>query len=135
MVMVNDGDRPIQVGSHLHLPASNPALSFDRDQAEGFRLDIPAGTSMLFEPGVSRTVELVALGGRRQVPGLQIRSHDRQIPTADGRPAQAVAFGTPGTDTATPRRAKTTPARISDTPADSPDAPSGSESRGRQDPP
>lgn len=63
MVVVNDGDRPIQIGSHLHLPAANPALTFDREAADGFRLDIPSGTSVRFEPGVSRTVTLIALGG------------------------------------------------------------------------
>jgi urease subunit beta len=72
MVVVNDGDRPIQIGSHLHLPAANPALTFDREAAEGFRLDIPSGTSVRFEPGVSRTVTLIALGGLKRVPGLQI---------------------------------------------------------------
>ncbi|MDP1051544.1 urease subunit beta, partial [Klebsiella quasipneumoniae] len=72
MVVVNDGDRPIQIGSHLHLPAANPALTFDREAADGFRLDIPSGTSVRFEPGVSRTVTLIALGGLKRVPGLQI---------------------------------------------------------------
>jgi urease subunit beta len=72
LVIVNDGDRPIQVGSHLHLPAANPALSFDRDAAAGFRLAVPAGTAVRFEPGVSRTVELVELAGRRRVPGIRI---------------------------------------------------------------
>ncbi len=71
--VVNTGDRPIQVGSHFHFPVVNPALSFDRAAAEGFRLDIPAGTSVRFEPGVEREVALVALAGARHVPGLQIR--------------------------------------------------------------
>lgn len=74
LVVVNDGDRPVQVGSHLHFCAANPALSFDRDAAEGFRLAVPAGTAVRFEPGVSRSVELVALAGRRRVPGIQRRS-------------------------------------------------------------
>jgi urease subunit gamma/beta len=73
LVIVNTGDRPVQVGSHLHLPDANPALEFDRDAAQGFRLDIPSGTSRRFEPGASREVPIVALRGRRVVPGLQIR--------------------------------------------------------------
>jgi urease subunit beta len=71
-VIVNAGDRPVQIGSHLHLPDANAALEFDREAARGFRLDIPAGTSQRFEPGASRLVELVALRGRRRVPGVQI---------------------------------------------------------------
>ena len=70
----NSGDRPIQVGSHYHFAAANPALAFDRDAAWGHRLDIPAGTSVRFEPGISRTVGLVPLAGRRIVPGLRIES-------------------------------------------------------------
>jgi urease subunit beta len=72
LVMVNTGDRPVQIGSHLHLPDSNTALAFDRAAAHGFRLDIPSGTSVRFEPGVSREVAAVALRGRRRVPGLQV---------------------------------------------------------------
>ena len=72
LVVVNTGDRPVQVGSHLHLPDCNPALVFDREAAHGFRLDIPSGTSVRFEPGVSRELPLVALRGRRRVPGLQV---------------------------------------------------------------
>jgi len=64
------GDRPIQVGSHFHFFEVNRALHFDRSAAYGFRLDIPAGTSVRFEPGEERTVHLVALGGRRIVRGL-----------------------------------------------------------------
>ncbi len=64
------GDRPIQVGSHFHFFEVNRALRFDRVAAYGFRLDIPAGTSVRFEPGEERTVQLVALGGRRIVRGL-----------------------------------------------------------------
>jgi urease subunit beta len=70
----NTGDRPIQIGSHYHFAATNPALSFDRDAAWGHRLDIPAGTSVRFEPGVSRRVGLVPLAGRRVVPGLRLES-------------------------------------------------------------
>ena len=72
LVIVNTGDRPVQIGSHLHLPDSNTALDFDRGAAHGFRLDIPSGTSVRFEPGVSREVAAVALRGRRRVPGLQV---------------------------------------------------------------
>jgi urease subunit gamma/beta len=74
LVIVNTGDRPVQIGSHLHLPDSNAALDFDRAAAHGFRLDIPSGTSVRFEPGVSREVAAVALRGRRRVPGLQLDS-------------------------------------------------------------
>lgn len=65
----NRGDRPIQVGSHCHFFEINRFLEFDRAAAYGFRLDIPAGTSVRFEPGEERPVELVALGGRRIVSG------------------------------------------------------------------
>jgi urease subunit beta len=68
----NTGDRPIQVGSHVHFAQTNPALAFDRVAARGFRLDVPAGTSVRFEPGVAREVTLVALAGRRRVPGLRL---------------------------------------------------------------
>ncbi len=70
--VLNTGDRPIQVGSHFHFRAVNSALEFDRTAATGFRLDIPAGTSLRFEPGLAREVGLVALGGARRVPGLQV---------------------------------------------------------------
>ena len=73
LTFTNTGDRPVQVGSHLHLPDANPALEFDRAAAQGFRLDIPAGPSIRFEPGASRTAGIVALKGRRSVPGIQIR--------------------------------------------------------------
>ena len=71
--VLNTGDRPIQVGSHFHVADVNAALQLDREAATGFRFDIPAGTSLRFEPGASRTVALVALGGARRVPGLQVR--------------------------------------------------------------
>jgi urease beta subunit len=74
LTVENTGDRPIQVGSHYHFAATNPALSFDREAAWGYRLNIPAGTSVRFEPGVSRSVALVAIAGRRMVPGLRIES-------------------------------------------------------------
>ncbi|MGY0499213.1 urease subunit beta [Nocardia sp. FBN12] len=63
VVMVNTGDRPIQIGSHLHLPEANAALSFDRAVTTGYHLDIQAGTSVRFEPGVSRTVTCRQFGG------------------------------------------------------------------------
>jgi urease subunit beta len=75
LVVVNTGDRPVQIGSHLHLPDANSALDFDRAAAHGFRLDVPSGTSQRFEPGASRTVDAVALRGRRRVPGLQLKEN------------------------------------------------------------
>jgi urease beta subunit len=71
MTVENAGDRPIQVGSHFHFASANSALSFDREAATGFRLDIPAGTSVRFEPGLSMHVALVRLAGARLVRGLQ----------------------------------------------------------------
>lgn len=73
LVVVNTGDRPVQVGSHVHFPLVNEALVFDRAAAEGFRLDVPSGTSQRFEPGASREVALVALRGLRRVPGIQMK--------------------------------------------------------------
>src|SRR5271166_4206218 len=67
----NAGDRPIQVGSHYHFFETNPALKFERKKAKGFRLDIPAGTAIRFEPGQSRSVRLVALAGKREVSGFR----------------------------------------------------------------
>lgn len=74
LIVENAGDRPVQVGSHYHFAAANPALSFDRGAARGYRLDIRAGTSVRFEPGVSREVTLVALAGARVIPGLRPES-------------------------------------------------------------
>ena len=68
--VANTGDRPIQVGSHYHFAETNGALAFDRAAARGFRLNIAAGTAVRFEPGQTRTVELVALGGARIVQGF-----------------------------------------------------------------
>jgi urease subunit beta len=68
----NTGDRPVQVGSHVHLPQANAALNFDRSAAYGHRLDIPAGTAVRFEPGVAQRVSLVPLGGSREVHGLSL---------------------------------------------------------------
>ena len=67
----NSGDRPIQVGSHYHFFETNPALKFERARTRGFRLDIPAGTAVRFEPGQKRQVRLVALAGKRQVFGFR----------------------------------------------------------------
>lgn len=71
VTVANTGDRPIQVGSHYHFFETNPALRFDREKAKGFRLNIAAGTAVRFEPGQERTVELVALSGRRKVFGFR----------------------------------------------------------------
>jgi urease subunit beta len=68
--VANTGDRPIQVGSHYHFYETNPALAFDREQARGMRLDIPAGTAVRFEPGQQRQVTLVPYAGRRAVYGF-----------------------------------------------------------------
>ena len=71
LVVANTGDRPIQVGSHYHFYETNAALAFDREQARGMRLDITAGTAVRFEPGQTRTVQLVAYAGDRAVYGFQ----------------------------------------------------------------
>jgi len=68
--VANTGDRPIQVGSHYHFFETNPALEFEREEARGFRLNIPAGTAVRFEPGQTREVELVAYAGDRRVFGF-----------------------------------------------------------------
>ena len=70
ITVANSGDRPIQVGSHFHFFETNDALSFDRPSTRGMRLNIAAGTAVRFEPGQSRTVELVALDGEREVYGF-----------------------------------------------------------------
>ena len=72
LLVRNTGDRPVQVGSHYAFAVANPALSFDREQARGKRLDVPAGTAVRFEPGVEREVSLVPLGGLGVVPGLRL---------------------------------------------------------------
>jgi urease subunit beta len=71
LTVVNTGDRPVQVGSHYHFAQANDALDFDREAARGHRLDVPAGTAVRFEPGITREVTLVPLAGRRTVPGLR----------------------------------------------------------------
>ena len=71
LTVANTGDRPIQVGSHYHFFETNPALRFERAQARGYRLDIPAGTAVRFEPGQSRSVTLVPFAGKREVYGFR----------------------------------------------------------------
>lgn len=70
LLVANTGDRPIQVGSHYHFAETNPALSFNRESTLGYRLDIPAGTAVRFEPGQSREVNLVAFAGARSIYGF-----------------------------------------------------------------
>jgi len=70
LTVANTGDRPVQVGSHTHFAEVNAALTFDREAAVGMRLNVPAGTAVRFEPGEESTVELVAVGGKRRVHGL-----------------------------------------------------------------
>ncbi|MGX9898900.1 urease subunit beta [Arthrobacter sp. SA17] len=90
VVVLNTGDRPVQVGSHYHFAEANSALDFDRQAAHGRRLDIPAGTAARFEPGDRRTIRLIKLAGRREVFGLSNAVNG----TLDGgRPASA-ATGT-----------------------------------------
>jgi len=71
LTVANTGDRPIQVGSHYHFAETNPALSFNREQAHGFRLDIPAGTAVRFEPGQARQVQLIEIAGNREIYGFR----------------------------------------------------------------
>lgn len=89
--VVNAGDRPIQVGSHYHFAEANPALEFDRAAARGHRLAVPAGTSVRFEPGISRDVDLVPLGGRRVVAGLRGEIAGPLDATAASSPAGSAA--------------------------------------------
>ncbi|MDG6773702.1 urease subunit beta [Thiomicrorhabdus sp. ZW0627] len=70
VVVANSGDRPIQVGSHYHFYETNTGLVFDREAAKGFRLDIPAGTAVRFEPGQKRKVQLVKIAGKEVVYGF-----------------------------------------------------------------
>ncbi len=72
--VINSGDRPIQIGSHVHFPQANRALEFDRAAARGRRLDIPAGTAVRFEPGLGQRVSLVPLRGAREVHGITLDS-------------------------------------------------------------
>ncbi|MEV8330738.1 urease subunit beta [Streptomyces niveus] len=71
LTVLNAADRPVQIGSHYHFAETNPGLRFDRSAARGLRLNVAAGTSVRFEPGVPVDVELVPLAGRRVVPGLR----------------------------------------------------------------
>lgn len=106
--VTNTGDRPIQVGSHYHFFETNAALRFDRAASRGFRLNIPAGTAVRFEAGDTKRVELVALGGTREVYGLNARINGRL--DAPSRPrnartqAAAAARSKPGTKPKRPRR-------------------------------
>lgn len=77
LAVANTGDRPVQVGSHYHFFETNPALDFDRAAARGFRLDIPAGTAVRFEPGQTREVQLVAYAGARIVKGFNALVHGK----------------------------------------------------------
>ena len=87
LTVANTGDRPIQVGSHFHFFEANKALRFDRAQAFGMRLNIPAGTAVRFEPGDEKTVTLVELGGAREVYGLNALTDG---PTATARKSEGL---------------------------------------------
>ncbi|GLS45609.1 urease subunit beta [Methylobacterium brachythecii] len=86
--VVNTGDRPVQIGSHYHFFEVNRALDFDRAKALGFRLDIPAGTAVRFEPGQRKTVALVGFGGQQELTGLNNLTQGR----LDSEPARAAAL-------------------------------------------
>lgn len=95
VAVTNLGDRPIQVGSHFHFAEANRALAFNREAAYGCRLDIPAGTAQRFEPGESRKVKLVPIGGRRVVGGfngLVEGELDREDAPSFGRRAREAGF-------------------------------------------
>jgi urease beta subunit len=77
LIVANTGDRPIQVGSHCHFFEANRALRFDREQAYGFRLQVPAGTAVRFEPGEDKRVTLVSIGGNRVAYGINGLTHGR----------------------------------------------------------
>src|ERR671912_295243 len=94
LTVANTGDRPVQVGSHFHFFETNEALAFDRDRARGMRLDIPAGTAGRFEPGQSREVTLVAIGGGGEEYRLQPKGHGGALmPFRMPRAAYAHMFG------------------------------------------
>jgi urease beta subunit len=93
VTVANTGDRPIQVGSHFHFFEANRALSFDRAQAWGMRLDIPAGTAVRFEPGDEKVVALVALGGAREVHGLNAIADGPATPDRLGEALDRAARG------------------------------------------
>lgn len=94
LTVANQGDRPIQVGSHFHFYEVNAALSFEREQARGMRLDIPAGTAIRFEPGDTRSVTLVPLVGQRRVYGLNARINGALDPAPQASKKKASAKGT-----------------------------------------
>jgi urease beta subunit len=99
--VANRGDRPIQVGSHFHFAEANRALRFDRLRAFGQRLDVPAGTAVRFEPGETKAVDLVPLGGRRRVSGFNgLATGELDAPGARERFARALAGA--GFDTGDP---------------------------------
>src|SRR5436309_15148879 len=97
LVVSNAGDRPIQVGSHFHFYEVNTFLQFDREAARGFRLNIPAGTAVRFEPGDSREIELVALAGTREVYGLNNKTNGRLDPILKLAPAPRKSLPKPRT--------------------------------------
>lgn len=104
--VANTGDRPVQVGSHYHFAEANAALEFDRAAARGYRLAVPAGTSVRFEPGVPRDVELVPLGGRRVVAGLRaLVAGPLDAAACDGPPDDRQPDGGPGGDAGGPASA------------------------------
>lgn len=80
IAVANTGDRPVQVGSHFHFAEVNSELDFDREAARGFRLDIPAGTAVRFEPGDTREVPLVAFAGKREIYGLNNKVNGKLDP-------------------------------------------------------
>jgi urease subunit beta len=90
--VANTGDRPIQVGSHYHFYETNGALAFEREPTRGHRLDIPAGTAVRFEPGATRTVQLVPYAGTREVYGFQ----GKVMGPLDGTPDRATKTGDDG---------------------------------------
>ena len=94
--VTNTGDRPVQVGSHVHFAQTNRALAFDREAARGHRLDVAAGTAVRFEPGITRTVTLVPLGGARVVPGLTTAAGASQRGTSEERTAARGRAGEQG---------------------------------------
>jgi urease subunit beta len=100
VTVANEGDRPVQVGSHFHFFETNAALTFDRAAAFGMRLNVPAGTAVRFEPGDEQTVELVAIGGKRRAHGMN-GLVDGSVDVDPGpalERARAAGFGDTGTD-------------------------------------
>ena len=93
LAVTNLSDRPIQVGSHYHFIETNPYLRFDRARAYGFRLDIPAGTAVRFEPGESKTVNLVAIAGQRVIRGGNALADGPVTPAGLARAMERVRVG------------------------------------------